>query len=139
MPRRPDCQRLQQPCFSGGPRLRSGARPVTARRLLHVAIEAEFEARLSEPAHAPDAMRDEGFIHCCRAEQLAGVLERYYCNRNDLLLLTLDEAAVADVLREEDTTGRGELFPHLYGEIPRAAILTVAPFATDSSGACRPR
>jgi len=112
---------------------------MTARRLLHVAIEAEFEARLSEPAHAPDAMREEGFIHCCRAGQLAGVLERYYRDRNDLLLLTLDEAALADVLREEDTTGRGELFPHVYGEIPRAAILTVAPFATDASGAWRAR
>ena len=112
---------------------------MTSSALLHVAVEAEYEARRSAPSHAPEAMAAEGFIHCCRPEQLAGVLERYYRERDDLLLLALDEAAVADVLKEEDTTGRGERFPHLYGEIPRSAILSIEPFATDAAGARRSR
>ncbi|MCH2097429.1 MAG: DUF952 domain-containing protein [Pseudomonadales bacterium] len=110
-----------------------------ARRLLHVAVEREFDARESASSYAPEAMREEGFIHCCRAEQLVGVLERYYRDRDDLVLLTLDEAALEGALKEEDTTGRGELFPHLYGEIPRSAIVAVDPFATDAAGVRRAR
>ena len=105
--------------------------------LLHVAERAEYEAARSAGAthYAPGAFEAEGFVHLCRPDQLAGVLQRYYRNREDLLLLHLDAAAFDAELRMEDGTGRGERFPHLYGPVPLRAVREVWPFGTDAAGA----
>ena len=82
----------------------------------------------------PRGGKGEGFIHCCWVDQLSGVLERYFRGEANLLLLTLDASALVGSLREEDSTGRGEAFPHCYGVIPRSAVLQCQPLATDDEG-----
>ena len=64
----------------------------------------------------------EGFMHCCTAQQIAAVAHRYYQGREALLLLEIDEDRVQAPLRWEDLRGTGELFPHVYGRIPLAAV-----------------
>jgi uncharacterized protein (DUF952 family) len=91
--------------------------------LLHVARAAELAARAGQDDYVPEGFAVEGFIHCCRPEQLAGVLERHFGDRSDLVLLELDPAALPVPPVEEDTTGRGERFPHLYAGIPWRAIV----------------
>ena len=105
--------------------------------LLHVADRAAFEASAADTHYAPAAFADEGFVHCCTPGQLPGVLERYYRGRDDLVLLLLDADALDAPLRFEDTTGRGETFPHVYGPLPLAAVRARRPFATDADGALR--
>ena len=91
-------------------------------RLLHVARAAELAACTGEDDYAPEGFAAEGFIHCCRPEQLAGVLERHFDDRSDLVLLELDPSALPLPPVEEDTAGRGERFPHLYARIPWRAM-----------------
>lgn len=100
--------------------------PTMAEVIHHVAADEEWAAR-SDESYTPAAFADEGFIHLCRPEQLAGVLDRYYRGRNDLRLLTVDPAMLPDGLVWEDTTGRGEEFPHLYGPLPLVAVRSVDP------------
>lgn len=75
----------------------------------------------------------DGFIHFSTAAQLAGTLERHFAGRGDLLLLTVDTAGLDADLRWEPSRG-GQLFPHLYAPLPRAAVVAVAPIALDASG-----
>lgn len=64
----------------------------------------------------------EGFIHCCTAPQIAAVANRYYQGHERLLLLEIDETRVPAPVRWEDLRNAGELFPHVYGQIPLVAI-----------------
>ena len=64
----------------------------------------------------------EGFIHCCTAQQVAAVANRYYQGREGLLLLEIDETRVHVPLKWEDLTNARQVFPHVYGRIPLGAV-----------------
>lgn len=102
------------------------------KTLYHVAQARSFDPNAEH--YAPPRWEGEGFIHCCWVDQLSGVLERCFRGEANLLLLTLDASALVGSLREEDSTGRGEAFPHCYGVIPRSAVLQCQPLATDDEG-----
>jgi uncharacterized protein (DUF952 family) len=101
--------------------------------LHHVATVAEWEAR-SDAGYAPAGLAADGYVHCAADGQLAGVLDRYYRGRDDLVLVTIDPAGLTADVVWEDTTGRGERFPHVYGPIPPAAVVAVEPLAVDAAG-----
>lgn len=67
-----------------------------------------------------DDTRD-GFIHFSTAEQTAGTYEKYFSGKPDLMLAAIDAAALGGALKWEASRG-GALFPHLYGELPLAAV-----------------
>ena len=93
------------------------------RHILHVATAAEWEAQQAAPAYAPGAFAREGFVHCCEEGQLAGVLERYFSGRGDLVVLVLDRERLGARVVWENLLGGEELFPHVYGKIEREAIV----------------
>ncbi|HSG91031.1 MAG TPA: DUF952 domain-containing protein [Pseudomonadales bacterium] len=111
-------------------------------RILHVAAAADLDACADLDSYAPAAFATEGFIHCCRPEQLAGVLSRYFRDRDDLQLLELDRERLGADLVDEDATGSesgsgsgsGELFPHLYARIAWSAVRSRRPLGTDANG-----
>lgn len=71
-------------------------------------------------------LSDEGFIHLCDAGQRAGVWQRFWSGIDEpVVLLTVDEQRLAPPLVRENTHGGAELFPHLYGPLPVAAVLSV--------------
>lgn len=89
--------------------------------IYHVTTNEEWEAFKTRQVYAPAAYEREGFIHLCQLNQLQGVLDRYYKSRTDIMLLHVDEKKLVSTLKYESGTN-GELFPHVYGEINKAAI-----------------
>lgn len=81
---------------------------------------------LAEPTRWPadpyvaESLATEGFIHCSTAEQLSQTYDRYYAGRRDLVLLTVDPAAL-DVRVEHE-------FPHVYGHIPASAVISAVAY-----------
>ena len=80
-----------------------------------------------------DDVRD-GFVHLSRKSQVAGTLARHFAGQGDLVLLAvrverLPEAA----LRWEPSRG-GQLFPHLYGDLPISAVGQHATVSVDAGG-----
>ncbi len=73
----------------------------------------------------------EGFIHCSTAEQVPGVLQRFYADAVDLLLLHVDETLLTSELRYDDVPNAG-VFPHVYGPINLDAVVRVEPMGTAS-------
>ena len=67
---------------------------------------------------------DDGYIHLSTAAQLAGTLEKWFTDFDRLALIEVDAAHFGDELVWEKSRG-GELFPHLYDELPMIAVRTV--------------
>lgn len=83
-------------------------------------------------AGAPVDLAD-GFIHFSTAAQLGETAARHFAGQSDLLLITVDATALGRNLRFEPSRG-GDLFPHLYGELPLPAVRSVAPLALGPDG-----
>ena len=90
--------------------------------IYRLADAGDWQAAQASGYFASADLAAEGFIHCCTAQQIAAVANRYYQGRQALLLLEIDETRVHAPLTWEDLTSAGELFPHVYGRIPLAAV-----------------
>jgi uncharacterized protein (DUF952 family) len=94
------------------------------------------EWRATEAAcvyHGSVKDRADGFLHFSAAAQLMETLTRYYADAGDLVLVAVDAAALGGALKYEPSRG-GQLFPHLYGSLPRDAVRWVRPIARDPQG-----
>ncbi len=67
---------------------------------------------------------EEKFIHLSTAEQVLGVLQRYYAGQRNLLKLHINIEALKPELKYELATN-DELFPHLYGILNKDAITKI--------------
>ena len=67
----------------------------------------------------------EGFIHTSKAEQVQGVLERYYKNQSDLLLLHIDETKLTASVKYELAPSVNEEFPHIDGRLNLDAVIKI--------------
>ena len=74
--------------------------------------KAELHGRLAESI---DDVRD-GYIHLSTDVQIAETLLKHFEDQPDLVLLTLSAEVLGAALKWEPSR-RGELFPHLYGEL----------------------
>lgn len=67
----------------------------------------------------------EGFIHACKKEQVQGVIERYYANQTNLLILHIDEEKLQVAPIFEIASSVNEAFPHIYGRINLDAVADI--------------
>ena len=78
-------------------------------------------------------LADEGFIHCSTADQLRGVLERFYVGVPGLLVLHIDEQLLDVPLVYENVADAPAPFPHLYGPLNLSAVVDVQPIVAPSA------
>jgi uncharacterized protein (DUF952 family) len=72
----------------------------------------------------------DGFIHFSTAAQVRETAARHFAGAADLMLVAVDTAALGGALKWEVSRG-GDLFPHLYGALPVAAVLWARPLPLD--------
>jgi len=99
--------------------------------LLHLVEPAAWRAALAEGALRPPSLAEAGFVHLSTPEQVHLPAERLFPGRRDLVLLVVDPLRLRDPVRwepgvPEDPTSMW--FPHLYGPLPTAAVVAVAPY-----------
>lgn len=83
-------------------------------------------------------LADVGFIHLSTREQVEGTANRFYADVDQLVLLTIDQLLVSsDIKWEPPAPGTEELFPHIYGPVPIAAVVAATFWmrTTDEHGA----
>lgn len=99
-------------------------------RIFHVATDREWQAARHTGSYRTStygrSLRDEGFIHAARHEQVPGVLARYYAEVSEPLVLLEIETELLDVGWQEDLVG-GETFPHIYGALAPSAVVGWRP------------
>lgn len=79
---------------------------------------------------APVDARD-GFIHLSTAAQVRETAARHFAGVDGLLLVSVATAGLD--IRWEPSRG-GDLFPHLYGDLPLSAVRKVDPLPVGPSG-----
>ncbi|MEV4544198.1 DUF952 domain-containing protein [Micromonospora echinaurantiaca] len=75
--------------------------------------------------------RQDGFVHLSAADQVVETARRHFAGVTGLTLLTVDPARLGDALRWEPSRG-GQLFPHLYGPLPVAAVVAAQALPADT-------
>ena len=98
--------------------------PTTIYKICENALWREAE-RAGLFRGAPVDARD-GFIHFSTAAQVRETAARHFAGAADLMLIAVEAAALGGALRWEVSRG-GDLFPHLYGPLPLAAVLWAKP------------
>ncbi|MDF9715488.1 DUF952 domain-containing protein [Nocardioides sp. ChNu-99] len=99
----------------------------------HVATAADWERARATGSYTTStrgrSLEQEGFLHAARAEQVDGVLERWYADVTEPLVLLVVDTDRLDELGipwREDPVG-DDTYPHVYGELPATAVGAVEP------------
>ena len=74
-------------------------------------------------------LEDIGFIHATSPDQTIAMLNKHFSDRNDILLLLAEiEKVKSEVKFEAPLSGKGGLYPHIYGPLNIDAVYgTIKP------------
>jgi len=75
----------------------------------------------------------DGFIHFSTAAQVAETAAKYFVRQTDLVLVAVDGDALGPALKWERSRG-GDLFPHLYVDLPLEAVRWAQPLPDEVNG-----
>ena len=75
----------------------------------------------------------DGYIHFSAADQAQETAAKYFAGRADLVLLSVDAAALGEALVWEPSRG-GALFPHLYRPLSLAEVTAHRPLTLGEDG-----
>jgi uncharacterized protein (DUF952 family) len=95
--------------------------------IYHVTTVTDWQLAQQQGYYEAPSLHTEGFIHLSKAEQVDGVLERYYQGQTGLVLLHVAEDKLMAPLRYEMAPSVNEDFPHLYGRLNLDAVVAVIP------------
>lgn len=102
--------------------------------IYHVCRAGEWQAAQGTGRYGGSSQdRADGFIHFSSAAQVAESVARHRAGQAGLVILEVATAPLGDALRWEPSRG-GQLFPHLYGELPVAAVTRVAELPLGADG-----
>lgn len=102
--------------------------------LLHITSKQEAETAKSFGVYKPNNFNSEGFIHCSYPNQVCRVANRLFKGSTDLVLLEIDKTQLTCEVIDEDLYESGELFPHIYGELPWETVMAVHDFPCSKNG-----
>ncbi|HTL07378.1 MAG TPA: DUF952 domain-containing protein [Chitinophagaceae bacterium] len=92
--------------------------------IYHVTTAAEWENAQQKGAYTTPSLQAEGFIHCSADDaQVAGVLQRYFAGKTNLLKLVIDTDKLKSRFIYEWSPSTADTFPHVYGPINLEAVI----------------
>jgi len=95
--------------------------------IYHIVSNLNWQKSLQQGFYEAESLAREGFIHTSKAEQVAGVLDRYYKGQTNLVLLHIDEHKLSAPFTYELSASVNEEFPHIYGRLNLDAVIKVEP------------
>ena len=107
---------------------------MSSRLIFHMCKQSDWRVAQSSGLYAGsgDDLRD-GFLHFSTSEQVAESAAKHRAGVTDLLLLTVDPDDLGDALKWEPSRG-GQLFPHLYGTLEVAKVMSAEPLPLGDDG-----
>jgi uncharacterized protein (DUF952 family) len=91
--------------------------------IYHVTTAAEWKAAQEKGFYEHPSLAAEGFIHCSQEHQVAGVLERYFAGKTDLVKLVIDTDKLTSKFVFDWSPSTADTFPHVYGAINTDAVV----------------
>ncbi len=93
--------------------------------IYHVTTKLEWNVALQKGFYEAPSLKIEGFIHCSKANQVQGVLERYFKGKTNLVKLVIDTNKLTNKLQFDFSPSVNEEFPHIYGVINLDAVIEI--------------
>ena len=93
--------------------------------IYHVTTAADWKAARQKGFYDHPSLTDEGFIHCSQEHQVAGVLERYFTGKTDLVKLVIDTDKLDCKFVFDWSPSTADTFPHVYGTINTDAVINI--------------
>jgi uncharacterized protein (DUF952 family) len=109
--------------------------------LVHLCSANEWRSAQASGELCPDSLGEVGFVHLSTPEQVHLPANRLFAGRTDLVLLRIDPARLTSPVRWEPGVPAepdAMVFPHLYGPLPAAAVMSVTPYRPDANGRFAP-
>jgi uncharacterized protein (DUF952 family) len=100
---------------------------VKKKMIYHIANHQAWQDQLEKENYVDGSLGSEKFIHASEDYQIAGVLDRYYPGKANLVLLMIDALKLSSPIKYEASPVINELFPHIYGEINKDSIVGIMP------------
>ena len=92
--------------------------------IYHVTTAAEWESCQRKGVYTTPSLQAEGFIHCSADDaQVAGVLQRYFSDKSNLVKLVIDTGKLSSRFIYEWSPSTADTFPHVYGPINLDAVI----------------
>lgn len=103
---------------------------ITGMQIFHIAEKSRWEAAKLAGSYAQSTygrtLEDEGYIHAAREDQWQGVLERYYAEAGEPLVLLVIDTDLLTAPWSEDEVGE-TTYPHIHGPLNPAAVVEERP------------
>ncbi|MFM9907841.1 MAG: DUF952 domain-containing protein [Chitinophagaceae bacterium] len=93
--------------------------------IYHLTTAAEWKAAGEKGSYESASLKEEGYIHCSHEEQIAGVLERYYSGKTNLVKLVIDTDKLNSQFIYDWSRSNADTFPHVYGPINLDAVIEI--------------
>lgn len=93
--------------------------------IYHVTTAADWKAAEEKGFYETPSLKEEGFIHCSQENQVAGVLERYFAGKTEVIKLVIDSDKLSNRFVFEWSPSTADTFPHVYGPIDLEAVIDV--------------
>lgn len=110
-----------------------------ADHIFHMALPSDWDAaQNSDPYRVSTrgmSLDEVGFIHCSQRHQLEEVANGFYADVDEVVVLTVDPDRVgSEVWWEPPAPEVDEIFPHIYGPLPTAAVVETTPWRRGDDG-----
>jgi uncharacterized protein (DUF952 family) len=96
--------------------------------IFHITSANEADRATGLGTYVPEAFHVDGFVHCSYRHQLPDVAGRHFAGRSGLVLLEIDRSKLACKVVDENLEGGTEMYPHVYGPLPMAAVVGIYEF-----------
>lgn len=95
--------------------------------IYHITTQSDWKEAKQKGFYEHPSLKEEGFIHCSEDHQVAGVLERYFKGKTDLVKLVIDTDKLKSRYVHEWSPSTLDTYPHIYGTINTDAVVEVVP------------
>ncbi|MEE2954719.1 MAG: DUF952 domain-containing protein [Pseudomonadota bacterium] len=103
-------------------------------QIFHICYASEWDKAIQRGAYLGSTQdKKDGFIHFSTKDQIFQTAILHYFGKAGLVLLTVDRSSLGKALKWEKSR-KGKLFPHLYGPLPVAAVLSVDQIPLKKNG-----
>jgi len=93
--------------------------------IYHVTTASEWKSAQEKGFYEAASLKTEGFIHCSEQHQLAGVLVRYFKDKDELVKLVIDTTRLKSRYVQEWSPSLMDTFPHIYGPVNAEAVIDI--------------
>lgn len=110
--------------------------------LYHITTQSEWDSAKQTGVYRTSSLDSAGFIHLsATVDQVERVANALYQAVDDVIVLHIDKDALKAPVKMEPPDATvpaehydGELFPHLYGELPASAVIDATRLNKNNDG-----